>query len=726
VLIDELVKSKERNLTVFDLGAGTGAIQIAVALVCCAMKELGLRCPELIRLVNIDSSPFMLDYNRSWLWKSIAREFPAAAAVIDPDYEVSSWQNLNDETPRSTWLAASYPFDQGENFEHMKSSFTGIAARMEPQLIYISTAAGGEKEKMISALKSDLENLDGRPLISLPEVGSAPRPFGGDMIKVRDLRSELARKVGHEFKGTPKWSDNRPAHAVLAATEDRLSLEDRPANRSRFNLFTPPLQIRRKIVLSESQAKAALPGERPTIIKGPAGCGKSVVITERIRNLVESRNNPFASLPPLKILLTSFNKGLIRMLRDWTKSLLPDSHLRVKRDGENPHYELEGPCYKITLMHFDVLPQRLGNLIPPMDANRSSQIGRLINALKLVREAQDVTVPGDPRCSDPAFLLDEFQRVIYAQDIRNLQDYLECDRIGRGSGLSKKIARPFVWMVINKYLTKLKAQNMETFITNRRRFLDTLRSGEIPKILFTHVFVDELQDCTPTDFQIFYQLIEDGNQLVFAGDLAQAIQIGATARLPKEEGQRNWQHFLLKGSYRLPYWVCRAIDPLSLKALGKNDEVDLLQAWKGAPPGARPIVVFGESTVELGEKIKELVNAFSVFEIDELTILEQDKELCEQLNSAGEVKVNSDSILRLKGLEKRCVIWSTRIDVMNTEDREEYVYTILTRTSSLLIIAIAPNTVPEFGSIMNTLNASYLQFWDKESKEQFEEICRAN
>ena len=70
----------DRLIEIFDLGAGTGAVQWAVGLAYAAMKELGHHPPK-ISVVNVDSSPFMLQYNQYYLWKHFLAKFPSAKDI---------------------------------------------------------------------------------------------------------------------------------------------------------------------------------------------------------------------------------------------------------------------------------------------------------------------------------------------------------------------------------------------------------------------------------------------------------------------------------------------------------------------------------------------------------------------------------------------------------------------------------------------------------------------
>ncbi len=56
----------------------------------------------------------------------------------------------------------------------------------------------------------------------------------------------------------------------------------------------------------------------------------------------------------------------------------------------------------------------------------------------------------------------------------------------------------------------------------------------------------------------------------------------------------------------------------------------------------------------------------------------------------------------------------------------EFVYTILTRTSSILIIALSNQTVPFYKPIINLLRRDRLILWDIETKTKFNEFCEDN
>ena len=60
--------------------------------------------------------------------------------------------------------------------------------------------------------------------------------------------------------------------------------------------------------------------------------------------------------------------------------------------------------------------------------------------------------------------------------------------------------------------------------------------------------------------------------------------------------------------------------------------------------------------------------------------------------------------------------------IQSDNESDEFVYTILTRTSSILIIAISDNTIPSFIEVLKVLNIKRLIFFDRESENKFYEL----
>ena len=186
----------------------------------------------------------------------------------------------------------------------------------------------------------------------------------------------------------------------------------------------------------------------------------------------------------------------------------------------------------------------------------------------------------------------------------------------------------------------------------------------------------------------------------------------------------------LDGSYRLPFRISECIKPLSafIKLNNEND-MDLITPYKGAPPGARPIVIYAESTEMMKQKILWCLFHYQIFDIYDLnlpqkkhiTILEADFELSQALNGRVPGIAQASTILKIKGMENDCIVWSTRKKIEDPEDVYYYIYTILTRTCSVLLIALFDDT-PEYAyEVLGKMDQDRLLIWDQETLTQFKE-----
>ena len=107
--------------------------------------------------------------------------------------------------------------------------------------------------------------------------------------------------------------------------------------------------------------------------------------------------------------------------------------------------------------------------------------------------------------------------------------------------------------------------------------------------------------------------------------------------------------------------------------------------------------------------------------VDRVTIFERDAELNLAL-VLNQTPTETEIILKAKGLEKNCVLWSTRINVDTQTEKEEFIYTILTRTVSLLIILVFPNIQQDYINIIKQFVEPRLIRWDEESETKYQEI----
>ncbi|HSH64227.1 MAG TPA: UvrD-helicase domain-containing protein [Bacteroidia bacterium] len=726
----------EKNIEIFDLGAGTGAVLWAVGLVVQGLKTLNLSCPK-IRVVNIDTSPFMLDYNQNYLWKNFNSTYPLSKGISNEnDYRLNSWSNLDETNCSNIWLCASYLFDHSENSQAIANDFQEIIKRYSPNRVLLLSAMN--KKVFCDAVATHLHQSN----MSSYDKTFVDQVFTGSAISLYQFRNKISQQHGLNLRGTPSWNIDSLYGRILLSKSPTLSLDF-----NSLNLFIQPERNRAKIRMTKPQEEAAAIVNRPTLIIGPAGCGKSVVLTQKIKNIINASKNGNDYNPNLKILVTSFNKGLIKYIGDWIEQLLEPGKF-IRRFNTYNNWTSEYSYFQfnnskqvnIYVVHFDILPTKIGDVRPLYDVTRDNpniedfHYNRMKSALDLYVTTHKVNRTDYTKILDPDFLLEEYQRVIYGMECNTEKAYQTIERTGRGNNPQlryKSKRRTIVWGIIRAYLQDLSRNNLESFIIRRHRLIKKIRASGFPS-KFSHILVDEFQDCTKTDYEIFYQMLSDPNNLTLAGDIAQSIHLGTALHIPRADDPRmgNFLKKKLEGSFRLPFRVSECIRPLSEvinKKFGEREGVqaDVINPYKGAPPGSRPIFVFASDTTTAKSKIKEIFSAYnSILKLERVTIFEKDIELSTALNSDG-TPAETEIILRTKGLEKNCVVWSTRTNIDSQNEIEEFVYTILTRTVSLLIILVFPEIRKEFKAIISSLVRKRLIFWDEESEQKYLQITNS-
>jgi DNA helicase-2/ATP-dependent DNA helicase PcrA len=725
--LDKVIQYQGQELIVFDLGAGAGAIQWSLGLIYAGLKRLGKPTPK-ITIVNIDSSPFMLHYNRDWIWKEFVQTYPEIDANFRIEYEVNSWNNSRNISTANTILAASYLFDDSDNQEAISKDFIKLIEIYKPTAVLLLTS---EKKaaKYFPLLKQDLLKLKYRSEL----IQSTQLLFNKPLTAINNIRSQLGKILNiTELNRATSWYD--ASNSAVIFERPQLSMFEQGKPIVNLDVFNPPITIRREVTLNKYQKKAAENIDRPVTIVGPAGCGKSIVITEKIKNIVVEHNYD----PKIQILLTTFNKSLIKKLSEWLVDILDNNKFSITYDTGFNGVKLPSCIIRfkgsnianIRLVHFDMLPKYIGS-VPYRGMVDMNQHHKMLNEIIAdVKKENSVSSNQFDNILNADFLSEEYHRVIYGLQVGitgSEQTYLNVSRRGRGNNPSlqkNSERRKLVFQCLTKYAWRMHQEDVQSFTLRRQYLLSRLNNNQI-HFKYDYILVDEFQDCTEADFKIFYSLIKDPNKFTIGGDLAQAIHLGLAARIPRDENMAKRKPFNLEGSYRLPVRISECISGLSQainKHFSNSDGTSNIVPYKGSPPGARPIVVYAENKEQLENKLEAVLNSYDIYDLKNKCILEREYTLKNNLNHRN-LNIETDSILSLKGLEKECVIWATYVPLEFEKEAFEFAYTIVTRTSGILVIIITEETQEVYKRVLGLLNKERLIFWDKNSEEKFKSFC---
>ena len=410
-----------------------------------------------------------------------------------------------------------------------------------------------------------------------------------------------------------------------------------------------------------------------------------------------------------------------------------DGPVRLAHDGSDGCRELEwttpmGPS-SILFLNLDKIPTRIFGIA----GGEPSDDHAVMVRVRRMAETQPALLQQFPVLGDRAWLVAELRRVIHANGIRTLAVYQDVERVGRGRGPRKHSdARKAVWQLL-----------METDgqLGSTRRMMaaaDLLARGGKPARRFSHVFVDEFQDLTSADARILASLVPDANRLFFAGDAAQAMLLGATFDAPgslhgSATPRRNRRRAtsVLTHSYRMTHHIAAAVRPVATRlrdALppGRTEWVGIPRGTRSGVIGVRPIVVASSPALQddLAEIRRRYLPLFAAADPVTLADANRDTELQRVATAAfPDCAVRPGSMAAIKGLERVVVVWSTGDHWSIDEGALQFVYTVMTRAMSLLIIVVdTSSTDPTIVEALSVLDPETLLFWNSRARDAFETL----
>lgn len=230
----------------------------------------------------------------------------------------------------------------------------------------------------------------------------------------------------------------------------------------------------------------------PARIAGSAGTGKTVVALHRAARILREH-------PEAKLLLTTFSSPLSNALEYKLRMLM---HRDVTVEQRVSFLPFDGAAIELfTLAH-----------------GHNPKIAKLEHVKRSLNKAVE---ENNLKGFSDRMLLSEFQRVIDAWQIENLDAYAEVPRLGRKNQLGKR-QREKLWPVFRRTKEILSSQHRYTLATVFGKVEAYFRDRPLKP--FSHIIVDESQDLGVPELKMIAAIKSDNtDSLFFAGDLGQRI-----------------------------------------------------------------------------------------------------------------------------------------------------------------------------------------------------------
>jgi superfamily I DNA/RNA helicase len=306
----------------------------------------------------------------------------------------------------------------------------------------------------------------------------------------------------------------------------------------------------------------------PAQVTGGAGTGKTVTALHRAAFLAERAGTSAgaAALPEVgpTILLTTFTRNLADALDTQLGLLTGD---RAIRD-------------RVEVLNVDRLAYRI--------VRQARGAPDIIDGPTLRQHWADAAAEGGHAFTS-AFLGQEWEQVILAQDLRSEQAYLTCLRTGRGRPLTKAQRRQ-VWQAAERVRAELSAVGRSSYPQLASEAAGLLR--ETGRTLYQHVIIDEAQDLHPAQWRLLRAAVPVGaDDLFIAADPHQRIydsRVSLASLGIQVRGRSRRLTVNYRTTQEILAWAVPLLGPA--RVMGLDGEADTLLGYHSPVRGRRPEV----------------------------------------------------------------------------------------------------------------------------------------
>jgi AAA domain/UvrD-like helicase C-terminal domain len=326
----------------------------------------------------------------------------------------------------------------------------------------------------------------------------------------------------------------------------------------------------------------------PAQVTGGPGTGKTVTVLHRAGFLAARTAGAWPPGPAqAPVLLTTFNGNLAEALQAQLDLLIRDPAVRRRIQVRN-----------VDRLAYSIVTQARGTPVIADERVLRARWAQAVAALGL-----DFT---------PAFLKNEWEQVLLAQDLRSEQAYLACPRTGRGRPLTRA-QRSRVWQATQRVMAELDAAHQTTHLQLANEATHLLRECEAPR--YRHILVDEAQDLHAAHWRLLRAAVTEGpDDLFIAADPHQRIypnRVSLASLRVSVRGRSRKLSLNYRTTQEILAWAMPLLgsDPVT----GLDGEVDSLLGYRSPMHGQRPQVRWaatrGEEFVFLIEQVRSWLAA---------------------------------------------------------------------------------------------------------------------
>lgn len=339
----------------------------------------------------------------------------------------------------------------------------------------------------------------------------------------------------------------------------------------------------------------------PTLVKGGPGSGKSTVALYRVRAIIERELEQAGQVPD--VLFTTYTNALINFSESLLQQLLGDvldqpgdelpDTVRVTNVDKIVWWITKSSGTRFDLARRHHQSEALTHARATLRPKKLGDLEHLLTsaALQNLRDQ---------------YLLDEFEWVIEGQNCRELDDYLNANRVGRGIPFNENL-RTSVWALYTQYREHLAARDRRTWGQLRQLALAQVQSGAFDR-RWDYVIVDEAQDLTPAALALCVELCRDPEGLFLTADANQSLyNRGFRWKNVHDQLQVVGRTRILRRNYRSTRELAVAANEILAASDGTDPEALQQDYVHTGPP---PVIYAADGTADQARWLaREILNA---------------------------------------------------------------------------------------------------------------------
>ena len=297
-------------------------------------------------------------------------------------------------------------------------------------------------------------------------------------------------------------------------------------------------------------------------VTGGPGTGKTVMALHRAAYLAERDATAHPERSQESILLTTHDRVLAQNLAENLDRLLPDPGVRSRVRVTT----IDGLSRSVVRSHTSVAPNMISG-------------DELAQRWRAVALADGIPFSG-------RFLVDEWEQVLLAKDLRLLPEYIRCERSGRVQHLAPEHRRQ-VWETVRRYVGAMRVEGLWAYPQLAAEAARLLARSEP---LYRHAVVDRSQDLHPTQWRMLRAAVPEGpDDLFLVGDPDQRVADDRVSLASLGINVRGRGHRLRVG-YRVTQEILDWSAPILGGRSALDDDADASAGRRSLLHGSTPVV----------------------------------------------------------------------------------------------------------------------------------------